>query len=286
MMTKRKFVLGGLAAILSTRKMPAIFVRSAIGGRTIVGSNHDDRTQYTAQDYIQDGLVIHFDAIENVEYGVHDIDSSEWVDLINGMTIALPSGTFWGDDFMVLPDETSHFSTASLYGTAMYFKECGAVTVMTLQEVIDFSSADEKSFPFAFECGYAGYLQYVNYYGTLRFENRITTSNSSSHSYCPPVVNSSGLTPYEANSLSECALWLKEDDQTHAYGWTRFNGDIMRLYDGGSISWFSTVNSDKWKRVIIRGSNLKRKSILVYNKILTDEERAWNLKVSKARFGV
>lgn len=35
----------------------------------------------TARDYIQNGLILHFDALENGGFGIHDENATEWVDL-------------------------------------------------------------------------------------------------------------------------------------------------------------------------------------------------------------
>ena len=87
---------------------------------------------------------------------MHDSEAAVWVDLVSGLLITLPEGTYWSNNFMVLPDEVNHFTSAVPYGSTMYFKECGALTIITLQEVIDLYS-DYSSVPMAVECGYAGF---------------------------------------------------------------------------------------------------------------------------------
>jgi len=50
----------------------------------------------TAKDYIQNGLIGHWDGIENVGYGRHDSDSSEWIDLTgSGNNMTLTKGAYF-----------------------------------------------------------------------------------------------------------------------------------------------------------------------------------------------
>lgn len=49
-LTKRHFLLGGIAAILALRRMPAIVIKSALGGRFAIESSLS--MSYTAQDYV------------------------------------------------------------------------------------------------------------------------------------------------------------------------------------------------------------------------------------------
>lgn len=68
-----------LLCMASLQGMP---VKSNCGGRSIGGMT---AAGVSAKDYVQDGLVSMFDAIENIGWGVHDGESVNWVDLMDGI---------------------------------------------------------------------------------------------------------------------------------------------------------------------------------------------------------
>lgn len=56
----------------------------------------------TADAYIQDGLILHWDGIENVGYGTHDSASTVWRDLVGGVELTLNGGATWSKNALVL----------------------------------------------------------------------------------------------------------------------------------------------------------------------------------------
>lgn len=60
------------------------------------------KKEYTARDYIQDGLVCLYDAIENVAFDHrHDSSASVWNSLVGGYKFIFKNGTFDDDSFSV-----------------------------------------------------------------------------------------------------------------------------------------------------------------------------------------
>lgn len=55
----------------------------------------------TARDYVQDGLVVMWDGIENAGWGVHNSSATTWKDLIGNYSLPLMSGGSWEDDCIV-----------------------------------------------------------------------------------------------------------------------------------------------------------------------------------------
>lgn len=54
--------------------------------------------------YVTDGLVLHYDAIDNAGAGVHDSSATSWKELTGrGLDFDLPSGAAWGDDCISFP---------------------------------------------------------------------------------------------------------------------------------------------------------------------------------------
>lgn len=52
--------------------------------------------------YIQDGLVLHLDALDNAGTGSHSSDASEWVNLANPEEAVDVEGHAWGADYLDL----------------------------------------------------------------------------------------------------------------------------------------------------------------------------------------
>ena len=51
-------------------------------------------------DYVQAGLVTHFDAIDNEGTGTHNASATKWKDLKGSASITLASGASWGDKYL------------------------------------------------------------------------------------------------------------------------------------------------------------------------------------------
>ena len=60
---------------------------------------HFMKPNYSAKDYVQDGLVAMRDAVWNVAGGKHDSESLVWNDIVDGTTMTV-NGT-WGDDYLL-----------------------------------------------------------------------------------------------------------------------------------------------------------------------------------------
>ena len=80
--------------------------------KSMLGSDGTERCEEwvpTAMDYVQDGLVAHWDGIENVGYGIHDDNATVWTDLTgNGWDVTLKSGAINNGRFIWKPDGLWH----------------------------------------------------------------------------------------------------------------------------------------------------------------------------------
>lgn len=98
-MTRRDFlrVSAGAVAIPSALASPT---RSSLAAR---GMSHAEfpHSDYTAADYIQDGLIVMWDGIENVGYGVHDDNATIWSDLAGRYDLEIQSGYFSKNHYVV-----------------------------------------------------------------------------------------------------------------------------------------------------------------------------------------
>lgn len=107
-------------------------VRSMLGA---AGGEIADCGMPTAADYIQDGLVLHFDAIENVGYGAHLSIASGWFDHVSGTTYEFSNGE------MVFSD------------TALIKTDSANTTLLTGSQIGDICRSDLKTY----EIGYGIY---------------------------------------------------------------------------------------------------------------------------------
>ena len=110
-------------------------VRSAAGGKSILFSDITEPPSYTAADYIQDGLVAMWDAIENVGWNEHDDDSAVWIDLVGEKTLTLRNNAHFAADRLVCPNTGAPaFSISPIEG--IYSYEIGFMTDVTRGIVI------------------------------------------------------------------------------------------------------------------------------------------------------
>ena len=106
--------------------------------RSMLGADGGEIADYempTAVDYIQDGLVLHFDAIENVGYGAHLSIASGWFDHVSGTTYEFSNGE------MVFSD------------TALIKTDSANTTLQTGSQIGDICRSDLKTY----EIGYGIY---------------------------------------------------------------------------------------------------------------------------------
>lgn len=73
-------------------------VRSAFAYRGTEYVSSADQPPYSAIDYVQDGLIAHWDAIENVGYGLHDSSSTVWIDLVGYRHATLAPFAYFSDN--------------------------------------------------------------------------------------------------------------------------------------------------------------------------------------------
>jgi len=67
--------------------------------------------------YIRDGLVLHFDGIDNEGTGVHNSNATKWIDLIGGIETILTSVT-WTDNALLFNGNNSRVTYNPLKSTA------------------------------------------------------------------------------------------------------------------------------------------------------------------------
>lgn len=61
--------------------------------------------QFSAKDYVSDGLLVMYDGIENAGFGMHDPSAATWKDLANSYDLIVPSSLTWHEQFLELDGE-------------------------------------------------------------------------------------------------------------------------------------------------------------------------------------
>lgn len=97
-------------------------IRSNLGAKNIIYSTHEDM-EYSASDYIKDGLIFIVDGIENVGIGVHDNSSTVWVDLVSGEEFAIGTRTFDDNSLIFQSASTLTLKPTSILGEEFWYSD-------------------------------------------------------------------------------------------------------------------------------------------------------------------
>lgn len=106
-------------------------------------------------DYVQDGLVTHFDAIDNAGTGAHVANATQWKDLKGSATITLKSGATWSDKYLLTTTERHSISGMPAY-------ERDSVTAEASVDVVETGMSDTKKWPRIFADGQKFSIHYSN----------------------------------------------------------------------------------------------------------------------------
>ena len=131
MMNLRKKLGGGLALL------------AAFGAAVLTTENA--YAALSAKSYVSEGLIAHWDGIENVSYGgAHDSTATKWYDLTgNGTHIALPTGSSWASGGNALSTVRANGTTAGAGGNiANASKVLAAVKAATFTAEIAYNKTE------------------------------------------------------------------------------------------------------------------------------------------------
>lgn len=241
----------------------------------------------TARDYVQDGLIIAFDGIENVDYGVSNIDSTTWTNLASGERIVnLASGYSFNGNALVCAASQAGIvfggrgmTQSSDIGHYLEGKFANGVENFTLDIVIHIDEIPSGSQAFG-SYGYVFSLASQTYWvhftspwGFLRIIRELKTGQ------------------YGANPTD--AIGIVEDigkPKTYCLSSVGGSGDSYGLWLDGEKRLVDTyVPTIDWRyHCSIGGLNTPHKihAIRLYNRPLTSGEIAANYAIDKARFGL
>lgn len=214
-----------------------------------------DIIDYTAKDYVQDGLVAMWDGIENAGWGVHDSNAIAWKDLVGERDITSLKGNTFDDD--------------SLF-----------VSISSMNKVIPTKDIANSNSQLTYEIG--GYAtdmgQPLASLGDITGFRLIPYPKWGATDIYVVGPISSGLTLHAKNGGSYVRLTFA----------LTYDGETAILYfprDMLSKSEVYTKNDDTINGEITK-YNQHIHFIRIYNRALTAEEIAHNYSIDKARFGL
>ena len=268
-MTRRKFIACGLAGCIAAQQSPAAFVRSGVAFRhSAINSSAANPIE---NPYITDGLVAMWDGEWNSGYGVFDSDASLWMDL-SGNGHHLPSlGT---PDWRNIDGMHGAYMTtkANCFGDmhSGWFRELWESTEGVYVEVVAKGAYNFCVFSFGGQQN-TWQSNEIQVYKV----NDVTQSAIIRGMY--QHFNSVYFqTPYR--------IWSWQNLDTFSFsaqGQTPVSGTYTyQEYAGNGFS--IGCRGDQYSNRSIQGLISR---VAVYNRLLTEEEIAFNAAVDKERFG-
>lgn len=238
----------------------------------------------TARDYVQDGLLFNWDAIENCGYGLHEEKPSAWVDLAgSGLNIPLSKRT---DAWSFTDEFISEKLLTSLY------KQHPQVTVL------DGTVSTTTEWVERIEPGYTLYSMSrplsLNGDGTRRNDSAGGFSNH---------VKAGGNKMWRigVSSAWNGSIWVNIGENFNSGARFHYSCTIDIGEDGETCTCVQYVNGVEVKREVKSGMSMlcandqyvylgdkyaRPCSIRYYTRALTSAEVAANYAVDKARFGL
>ena len=134
-------------------------IKSGIGARSICTVDSEAK-QYTAADYIQDGLIAMYDGIENVGIGQHDNAATNWIDLVGTNSGVLAGIIEWGANCLHMK--------GSNYVILPEYNETGWTTIGVVEFVCQAPIQDNRFFFDLFQSDRTGFClgRYTKWYET------------------------------------------------------------------------------------------------------------------------
>ena len=240
--------------------------------------------------YVQDGLIAHWDAIDNVGTGVHDPSATTWKDL-TGLhpDMVFPNGTLIGDNYYDMAGVSGgtggYVTNVADIATAIMNKAC------TVEIVCDFRSQVENGT--VFSC-----------YETTA-SKRILWVRSNNGGADANACGCFGSAEYLNTGSSSDTLYKLDNghfNEPRIYT-VRCNGDTANIYKNGtdtklSIAAYSLSGVDVSKAWFCIGrryassspstgvADMKVYAVRIYNRVLSDDEILANAEADNSRFGL
>ena len=269
------------------RQIASIFISFAL---IIAGVASSSAARVDIDDYVQEGLIGHWDAIENAGRGIHDANSTTWKDLTgNHADMTFPNGTLIGDNYYDMKKEGVEGGTGGYLTDVADIATAFSNMACTVEIVCDFrSQADEGTVFCCYETYASRRLLWV-------------TSNTGTVAGANGCI---GALNYLSTNGLDHRDWCTVDkgvfnvSRTYTIKCGSSNAKIYKngLYTGLSMLPHGLSNFDVNKAWVCIGrryaaespsagvADMKIHAIRIYNRVLTDQEVSINAAVDVTRF--
>ena len=289
--TRRKILSGCIAAILAAKYSQAHITKSIIGATNINFEDTDpDYSDATAADYVQEGLIAHWDGIENAGYGIHDPLATTWVDLSGNFPSVIGVGECRWTGLSLLNDSDTPFSYEGrireftykwLHDNGIF----GDIESYKSTFIGEYMNEMVYAIPSDITGGYCGFKFYKSNAG---FDYSIGYPWNSKRVIFGPANN------YANQSAGGYHGYILNDNPNPvSYSGSASASQLSasNLYANFNFVYQSTSRSftqidDRYNSGLFIVPHGEVFCIRIYNRVLTDEERMKNYLIDKARFGL
>ena len=240
-------------------------VISAAPIRSILGSaSHAaevEVTNYTAADYIQDGLVVALDSLENSGFGIYNQDAIEWVNLGFGGSVFNATVSSGG------------FSDMGFIGTSALQKpHCSEITVSIVIAQLPNTSLSQNNYPFDAMDSTGGYRLYQHPLNGVHRFRWVIARNSAGAVWQPAFLSVDDGVPF-SYAFTATSIGNKKS-YVNGVGSQSGAGGQGGYSDGER----QTMSLGHLNQAILR--------LAIYNRPLSDVEIAYNYLIDKERFNL
>lgn len=252
----------------------SVMLAALLGARSLAFGGGGAAGGYTAKDYVQSGLIAHWDGIENVGLGLpHDSASTTWKDLVGDLDFRLDTGYFSDDGVTWGSGSCVAYGTKSLDGDRMSCVE------LILYVPYDLTGGEYGVFFGGGKAdnGYSKNTIYIDAWSAYGRNGISIATPLYAYSTLDDFTLPAGTSQFCLSDEYGCKNGVKS---TTSYfygvsGMTREYGtNYIRLGNNGAAGGLTLPT----------GSIIK--ALRIYNRALTPAEIAHNYAVDKARFGL
>ena len=258
--TKRNFLIGGIASILASKRCPAIVTKSLISSRESIFTT-DTGSDIPDVPYVKEGLIAMWDSIGNVGWEENDPSSIIWKDLIGDVDLHLNDKCTWTDDGLQFNGKDSYAYADTPLGYWSNVKTldvCLKIEAQPIRAGIVILGSEESRLSLLIG-GYRLQGYKIPFYRRYETASAVLTLNH---------VARIDIYPYSAP-------WFIDGypDEAHSN-----NNNWNTSYDVPGTYLGMNANGTEYFKGRIR-------SIRVYSRALREEEILGNYLVDKERFG-
>jgi hypothetical protein len=271
-MNRRDFLVGGAAALGSSAMASPV---KGILGASGVEYVEEEKRDYTASDYVQDGLVAMWDGIENSGYGEHSDTLKTWVDLTgNGNDMPVGGYTIL-DDGVVFNNARS----PDYFGTR-------ALTPQIEVVLVPDASANYNQNVIA-PYGSGPYARFI----IIKRSNRLIVPLAYSN-FQNWGCRCADITDYDGIPVAVSIRWGYCSNANNSRNNAYINGiENVTILDSAASVGFDYCTDNGKMHIGFEGSltNYKTKTvkcIRLYNRELSPKEVRYNYEIDKRRFGL